>query len=633
MTRFIPDEIIEQIRDRSDIVDVINGYVPLKKAGASWKGLCPFHQEKTPSFVVNPGRHSFHCFGCGKGGDVFRFVMDKENVDFPTAAHMLARRCDVLIPETSGTAGGDPEERKRRTDQRERLFDVHEEICAWYQRVLADGGPVSDYLKTRRLPADVVEKFRLGASPDAWSGALDYLRGRGRSDEDLLRAGLIKASDKSPGKLYDTFRNRLMFPIWNEQGKVVAFSARSIEKDPQGWKYVNSPETPIFSKSRVLYALPLARVGMREKGFAILCEGQLDVIAMHRAGFDNAVAPQGTAFTEEQGRILKRYADRLFLAFDSDSAGRKAVRRAMDILLPFGFEVRVITFPEGRDPDDIFEKEGPEGLSKLVDAADDFFDFALRDSLSGTDQTSSWEIDRVVGEVLDHVTKIQSPVVRSTYAAKLAQALKLPENAVYAELNNRLNKSSAKADFGESRRVARIPVVKNRTVSAVDRLGGKAELTLLELALAHGTVGKRLSVELPPGMISDGPVGCALDKVIKMTLDGDWERASTALLDDVRDEPVPEITRVLAQPHEFDHEHQEKAVDDCLRTIKSVHLRREVDELIERLKTIQDPAERNEVRRRYMEKRGELDAINKIGQKPPEVERIDSEDDSGPEAS
>ncbi|MFA6714295.1 MAG: DNA primase, partial [Victivallaceae bacterium] len=356
MNRAVPDEIVEEIRSRCNIVDVIRSYIPLKKAGGgTWKALCPFHNEKTPSFTVSEARGRYHCFGCGAGGDVFRFVMDWEKVDFPNAIHILASKCGVIIPEKTYSSPEDRQQAKQRAGKRERLYQINKEFAEWYALLLKNNPewPVSQYLAQRGIPPETAQKFQLGAAPDAWDASLTHGKELDFSEEELLESGIVLVNEENK-RVYDRFRNRLVFPIWNEQGRVVGFSARTIEKEVPGAKYVNSPETPVFKKSGILYALPLARKAIQEHNMAILCEGQLDTIAMHRAGFECAVAPQGTAFTDEQARILKRYTDRIYLAFDSDAAGQKASARALELLLPLDFEIKVMRFPPGSDPDEIF---------------------------------------------------------------------------------------------------------------------------------------------------------------------------------------------------------------------------------------------------------------------------------------
>jgi DNA primase len=400
-----------------------------------------------------------------------------------------------------------------------------------------------------------------------------------------------------------------MFPIWNDQGHVVAFSGRAVEKDNEGAKYVNSPETPIFRKSSVLYALPLARQAINQSGFGILCEGQLDVIAMHRAGYENSVAPQGTAFTDEQARKLKRLTNKVYIAFDSDSAGIKAAVRAVEITLAVDFEIKIIEFPEKQDPDDIFKKEGPEGIKKLVENASDFFDFLLRIFSRQYDPSSSVGKGRIVEEMINYINKLHNTVIRSSYASELAGRLGISENAVFRELNKHRTRSKATpaSAIGNGNAAPNI-------MASYDSLDPKildAEESLLKLALAHGTVGKRIESELPAEMISDTPLGKALEKVVLMTMNGEWEFAEETIVKEMSENPDPLVTRALADAQEYSHRIQEKAVDDCVKTIKQESVQKEINEIKTKLAATHDREAKAELLARFQQKSKELMELGK----------------------
>ena len=287
-----------------------------------------------------------------------------------------------------------------------------------------------DYLYNREISDEVIEDFKLGFAPDSWDYAIEQLAKLGYKSNEFIKAGVVVEKEESK-RIYDRFRNRIIFPIWNEQGKVVAFSARTIEENPQGGKYVNSPETSIFKKSNVLYALPLAKKPIREKDFVILCEGQLDVIAMHRAGFKNSVAPQGTAFTEEQANLLKRYTSKISLCFDGDKAGVNAANKAMDILLTNDMEIKVIDLPSGEDPDGIYRKNGKEKIEELVNNAPDFFDYMINKLTKAIDMSSPYAKNEITQRILAKLSKISNSIVRTTYATNLASYLSIPTPAIF----------------------------------------------------------------------------------------------------------------------------------------------------------------------------------------------------------
>ena len=592
---FIPEDIIENIRLRADIVDVIGSYLPLKRAGSNrHKALCPFHNEKTPSFVVSSDKQTFHCFGCQKGGNVFTFIMEKESMDFPSAVHLLADRYNVVIPEVQRGQNSHAAATTAPRIKKEKLYKLNEELAALFEENLHKNpqSEVANYLKERQIPAEVVKHFRIGAAPNDWHAAHHYFLQKGYSEDELVSGGIIVKNEK--GNVYDRFRNRLVFSIWNEQGRIVGFSARSVEKDPQGGKYVNTPETPLFIKSRILYALPFAREGIKNLKYAILAEGQLDTIAFHRAGFTNAVAPQGTAFTDEQARILKRYTDQVIIAFDSDPAGQKATLRSIEIMLPIGFDIKVLNMPQGNDPDSIFNTSGADGLRNLVQSSISFIDFILMYETRENDISTPWGKNKVVESVLKYISKIDSSILRTTYSSQLAHKLSLPESAVFNELNKYRKYDRVKAERGNFNHAEVQPPASATPVApSTPPVLLKAEIGLLELALAHGTYGKQLAEALPHSMISNTPVGNALNTVISMTLNDEWEFAEEHIKKMLTEHPCPEISQMLTMPQfeeensEKQHEKYEKVFADCLATIINYHRKLEIKNLTQQLATAQ----------------------------------------------
>src|SRR6266480_86656 len=373
----IPSETIEQIAAANDIVEVIGSYFPLKRAGTNFKALCPFHQEKTPSFTVSPSRQTFHCFGCGIGGSVFRFVMDYEHTDFPSAVHKLAARSGITVVEARGAADEERQYEARRT-----LLKLHAEAAEWFHENLIKrevGAPARKYLKQRGITAEIAKHWRLGYAPDEWDAFGSWARARGYEIRDLITSGLVKTKDDAdgmPGRTsYDRFRGRIMFPICNDVGEVIAFSGRLLKDEEGAAKYLNSPETPLFRKGKILFDLDKTKRSLIEATYAVVCEGQLDLISLFEAGITNVVAPQGTAFTEDQARILKRFVSEVVLCFDADAAGQKAAERSLDALLQNDLIVRVAEITAGEDPDSLVRREGKEKFERRVSTAPDFFDY------------------------------------------------------------------------------------------------------------------------------------------------------------------------------------------------------------------------------------------------------------------
>ena len=366
---FYPDELIEEVRSRNDIVDVISGYVHLQKKGANYFGLCPFHNEKSPSFSVSRSKQMYYCFGCGAGGNVFTFLMEYENDTFPEAVKALADRAGISLPEAD-----ESEEAKREQSKRSRLLAINKEAAKYFyfQLRAKQGEPGLHYLRKRQLTDETIHRFGLGYANKTADDLVRYLKGKGFSEELIREAGLCNTDEKHG--MYDKFWNRVMFPIEDINHRVIGFGGRVMGDGKP--KYLNSPETPIFDKSRNLYGLNFARSS--RKGNIILCEGYMDVIAMHQAGFNQAVASLGTAFTLGQAGLLKRYAKEVLLSYDSDGAGVKAALRAIGILKEAGLTGRVINLEPYKDPDEFIKNLGAEAFQERIDNAENSFLFEIR---------------------------------------------------------------------------------------------------------------------------------------------------------------------------------------------------------------------------------------------------------------
>jgi DNA primase len=423
------DDTRERVRSANDIVDVIGSYLPLKRAGANFVTLCPFHKERTPSFNVNPHRQTFHCFGCNKGGDVFTFVMEYDSVDFVEALRRLADRAKIPLEFEKGSSG------EQTRHLKERLLQMHDQIAQRWQNALANeasGQIARDYLAKRGVSAEAIKLFRLGYAPDLWDDTVNWARSKEYEFGFVEKGGLILRKEGTDN-YYDRFRGRLMFPICDEQGRVIAFSGRILSGDEKTAKYVNSPETPIFIKSKVFFGLDKAKRAILDAGHAIICEGQLDMIACFMAGVQNIVAPQGTAFTADHARIIKRFVDEVILCFDSDAAGQNAAVRALDHLLASGLAIKVATVPAPHDPDSFVKAKGGLAFKQLMDRADGFFDYYLG-RLCATNETNTDKGRLVVlREMAEAVHKTGNVVLIDTYAQKTALRLGVAPEAVRAE--------------------------------------------------------------------------------------------------------------------------------------------------------------------------------------------------------
>ena len=484
----------ERIRAASDIVDVIGSYLPLKKAGANFTALCPFHKEKSPSFNVNAQKQIFHCFGCSKGGDVFTFVQEYENIGFMDAVRRLAERARIPL-EFENSPGA--QESRHLKDQ---LLDIHEQLTQRWQNCLASeaaGQLARDYLAQRGVSADATKLFRLGAAPESWDDTVNWARSKKFDLATVEKAGVIIAKEtgelasaddtnsqsavgnrQSAIRYYDRFRGRLMFPICDEQGRVIGFSGRVLTGDEKTAKYVNSPETPIFTKSKIFFGLDKSKRAILDAGFAIICEGQLDLIACFMGGVQNIVAPQGTAFTEQHARLLKRYANEVVLCFDSDNAGQNAAVRALDHLLAAGLAVRVAVVPAPHDPDSFIKAHGGAAFQQLIAGAEGFFDYYLARLCTTQDLASDKGRLAVLRSMSESVHKTGNGVLIDTYAQKTALRLGVSAESVRAEFKKYPAPHLAPREADEESFASAEP-------AAVSARPSPAEFHLVKLLLQH----------------------------------------------------------------------------------------------------------------------------------------------------
>src|SRR6267143_6213161 len=400
----------EKVKQQADIVRVVGEYVRLKKTGKDFSGLCPFHQEKTPSFTVSPIEQIFYCFGCGVGGDVFKFVMDMEKCEFPEAVKVVAEKCGIAVPRQKDRS---PEERKE-NQQRSVLVEMHREAQTFFVKQLEgtlEGKAARAYLEDRGLDRDAISQFGIGYAPSGGDALLRHLQPK-YNEKLLVESGLV-SRDQSAGRLFDRFRRRITFPISNESGKIVAFGARALGDDMP--KYLNSPETPIYSKSNVLYHMDRAKEGIRRQEFAILVEGYMDAIAVARAGISNVVASCGTSLAEPQIKLLGRFTRRVIVNYDPDAAGQTATERSISLLLEHDFEVRVLALPGKADPDKFVREQGAGAYMKLLKESPPYVDYLIARARQ-MDMTTAEGKLRAVNFLLPYVQKIPNRILRSEWA-------------------------------------------------------------------------------------------------------------------------------------------------------------------------------------------------------------------------
>jgi len=423
----------EKVKQQADIVRVVGEYVRLKKTGKDFSGLCPFHQEKTPSFTVSPIKQIFYCFGCGKGGDVYNFVMDMEKCEFPEAVKMVAEKCGIAIPRQKQRS---PEERKE-NQQRSVLVEMHREAQTFFVKQLqgtAEGKLARAYLEDRGLDKATIERFGIGYAPSGGDALLRHLKPK-CNDKLLVDSGLV-SRDQSAGRLFDRFRRRITFPISNESGKIVAFGARALGDDMP--KYLNSPETPIYSKSNVLYHMDRAKEALRRQDFAILVEGYMDAIAVARAGISNVVASCGTSLAQPQIKLLGRFTRRVIVNYDPDVAGQSATERSLALLLEQDFEVRVLALPpvgnKKADPDLFIRERGKDEYLKLLKEAPPYVDYLIARARQ-MDLTTGEGKQRALNFLLPYIQKMPNGILRSEWATRIAQQLRIDEPLLRSALS------------------------------------------------------------------------------------------------------------------------------------------------------------------------------------------------------
>jgi len=476
----------QDLKQQADIVRIIGDYIPLKKAGAqNFTGLCPFHKEKSPSFSVHATRQFFHCFGCGASGDVFAFVQKIENITFPEAVRRVAEKMDIAMPRQSYAGPGEALEAK----QRGVLLNLHEKTCAFFEEQLLrpEGARAREYLSGRGLNEDTLRRFRIGYAPD--SGFLLRDRLRGMADEELLKLSGLMSQKQEESSLYSKFRNRVMFPICNEQGKVIAFTGRTLDaNEKSGPKYLNSPETPIYSKGRVLFNLDKAKEAIRHLGYAILVEGNVDCISVFTAGFQNVIATSGTAFSEPQVRLLSRFTKQVVVNFDPDTAGAAATERSLSMLIEEEFDIKVLRLESGFDPDLFIRRKGAKAYAEALMQAPKYFPYLIGRAISTFPVKTPEGKAKAVNYLLPYIRRVPQAIVRDELANDVAQRLGIDSALVRQELRR------AATNRGAPFKPAADPQVSEaeRIIVRLFAPGGAAELDELRGAAGEIVLGEGL---------------------------------------------------------------------------------------------------------------------------------------------
>ncbi len=543
----IPREKIEEIKDRADIVEVVSEYVPLKRRGRNYVGLCPFHSEKTPSFTVSEEKGIFYCFGCHTGGSVITFLMKKEGISFPEAVRSLARRYGIIVQEDRGYG-----------EEWDLLYNANRMAMEYFRECLRsrEGREAREYLKDRGYEGDMVERFCLGYAPQRWDGLTGYLGSRGISLETAEKVGVVVKGERG---YFDRFRGRLIFPIFDPRGRPVGFGGRSLDgKEP---KYLNSPESPVFRKGRILYGFWQARESIRRERAVVIVEGYFDLLALHRAGITNSVATMGTALTPDHLRGIKGYVDCVYTVFDGDEAGRKATLRGLDVFLQEDVRARVVVLPVGTDPDEFLKVHGGSAMKDLLSKADTPVGFYLRELKQrfdlGTPEGKADYLDRAV----TCLRRIKNIAERAHYAGLVASMIGIGVDAIYRTM--------------ESPSRTSIPRVMK---GMVERAGSRiAEMTLIKVIIKHPELYDE-RVERAISIFKD-PVLKEVGRAISSSLSRGSGIEPSGLLDDIEDEEAKkEIADFLLREEDGFVEEPSRMVEDCLKKIHGTGKPRETTE-------------------------------------------------------
>ena len=542
-----PQRFIDDLKNQADIVVVIQDYVSLKKTGATYKGLCPFHGEKTPSFHVNRDKGFFHCFGCGVGGDVFKFLELHEKIGFADSVKLLAQRFGVALPEME-----ESDEQRANAAERETLLKVHESAAAWFRQQLASnaGARIRRQIESRGITDATSQALALGYAPNGRTALKDALLKEGYSQAALLRAGLIV--QREDGSIVDRFRNRLMIPISRDTGSVIAFGGRAVDSDQQP-KYLNSPETPIYSKGRTLYGLNLSKNAIRQRKFAVLVEGYFDFAQVYQAGFQGVVASCGTALTPQQAQQLRRFTNKVVLSFDPDAAGQGAAAKSCEMLVAEGFAVNVAVLPAGDDPDTFVRKHGAPGYAERLEHSTPYLEYLLDRAAASHNLNSDEGRVKFLGDMLPVAGRIPDPAMRDRFADRLAFKARVTDEVVRAEIRKAV--------------VQKQPALPKREVPSFGQVT-KAEKGLIWL-LIHRSEDALAALETLDGPDFDGVYSRAvLDLARKLNEDKGFSPA--ALFERLTMEDAQLVTAIASEGEAHVHD-----AHDCARILKRLRWERE----------------------------------------------------------
>ena len=561
----IPENILEDILGRVDIVEIISGYIPLKKAGSNFKTNCPFHHEKTASFMVSPDRQIYHCFGCGESGNAFKFLMRHERMEFPEAVEMLAKKCGVSLPDQ------DKPELARQASLSNQLYKVNELAVSFYENNLHTGsaGLAINYLSNRGIKLATIKEFHLGLATSGWDNLINFLRSKNVSLALMEQAGLILPKDS--GGYYDRFRNRIIFPVFDMRSRMIGFGARVMDNSLP--KYINSPETPVYTKGKNLFGFNLSKDFIRDADSAVIVEGYLDFMIPYQEGLKNIVASQGTALTLEQIKLLKRYTHNVVMIYDGDTAGEIATLRSLDLLIDEGINVKVVPLPKGTDPDALVRNEGINTLKAKVQKAASFFDYKLDILKSRHDIKDAHGKTKIASEMLLTINKFDNAILRGEYIKKLSEEMRIPEQYILEELHKL---KPAVSIFVEQ------PASFGRKQSEIN----PAEKLLIKFMLEEKELIEKIMRELSPSDFADARTAKIVSVLQDLVLQGKNIEPSVLMNYFSEDDASQLVCETMFMPALTD-QGREKAVNDCIARIKIQRLKSRREHLHIQIKSAQ----------------------------------------------
>ena len=568
MGGYIPDELIEEIRVRSDIVEVISDRVLLKKSGANYKGLCPFHSEKTPSFIVSPAKQIFHCFGCNEGGNVYQFVMKIENISFPDSVLLLARKYGINIT--------DQKIKGVNSSQKNTLYDVNAMAAEFFQRQLSDlpqGKTAREYLRKRGITDNIIESFKIGYASTSWDGVHQFLKKKGISTDIQNSAGLIKERENGGGYV-DRFRERIIFTISDSEGRVVGFGGRILNDTDSRPKYLNSPETLVYKKGNILYGLNITKDSIRKSKEAFLVEGYFDLITVYQHGIKNIIATSGTALTEDHARILRRYTDTVTLVFDGDEAGRNASDRGGIVLLNGGVKVKVISLPHGNDPDNFIREKSGEGFLNIARESKTFMEYIINKAIAESDLKSLDEKIRCINSVIPFLSIISNSVERSIYLSLLAEKTGVSEKAIMDEMSKKEYRMQ-NTEYGTKKSST------SHSALRTPHSHNKAERILVQLMLLDNKNIEKIKRHISIDDFKDNDLTEIASVLFTLSNSND-NMTISHIMDMLSGERLKKLVSEMVF-EDIEYQEVDKNIGDCIRYIKKNRI--DINELVKQLKT------------------------------------------------